>query len=61
MTSSPVWRVSSYSTSGGGSNCVEVGFTARRIAVRDSKDRNGPMLTFGGSDWKAFLAHTLDG
>lgn len=48
------WRKSSYSN-GAGSNCVEVAGMAASIAVRDSKDRSGPVLTFGTADWTAFL------
>jgi hypothetical protein len=47
------WRTSSYS--GTGNNCVQV--TARRpgrIAVRDSKDPDGPALAFTPPAWKAF-------
>lgn len=49
------WRKSSYSNGAGG-NCVEVAGLADRMAVRDSKDRSGPVLAFGRSDWTAFLA-----
>ncbi|WP_433230202.1 DUF397 domain-containing protein [Actinomadura formosensis] len=40
------WRKSSRSDSSGG-NCVEVGRGVSVVAVRDSKDPDGPMLTFG--------------
>ncbi|GAB3399592.1 DUF397 domain-containing protein [Flindersiella endophytica] len=49
------WRKSSYSNSAGG-NCVEVAGSADRMAVRDSKDRGGPVLAFDRTDWTAFLA-----
>ena len=39
------WRKSSYSGNSGG-QCVEVGSAARMIAVRDSKDPDGPVLAF---------------
>jgi hypothetical protein len=49
------WHKSSYSGSNGGA-CVEV---ARNlpgvIAVRDSKDREGPALVFTPEEWRAFL------
>jgi hypothetical protein len=48
------WRKSSYSGNGG--NCVEVGHTARRVAVRDTKDRTGPALAFTPGQWRDFLA-----
>jgi hypothetical protein len=48
------WRRSSYSTAA--NNCVE---TARlrsgQLAVRDSKDREGPALLFAPAAWVRFL------
>ena len=46
------WRKSSYSGSNGG-ECVEVA-TAGAILVRDTADRNGPVLTFTPDAWRAF-------
>ena len=37
------WRKSSYTTSNGG-NCVELADVTGAVAVRDSKDPNGPVL-----------------
>ncbi|MES9539323.1 DUF397 domain-containing protein [Actinomadura sp. NPDC000600] len=37
------WRKSSYSASNGG-NCVELAGAAGAVAVRDSKDPDGPVL-----------------
>ncbi|GAA4240369.1 DUF397 domain-containing protein [Actinomadura meridiana] len=37
------WRKSSYTTSNGG-NCVELADAAGVVAVRDSKDPDGPVL-----------------
>ncbi|XVQ10516.1 DUF397 domain-containing protein [Spirillospora sp. CA-255316] len=37
------WRKSSYSGSNGG-NCVELAGRAGAVAVRDSKDPDGPVL-----------------
>jgi hypothetical protein len=51
--SGAVWRKSSYSGANGG-NCVEVAATARTVAVRDSKDPNGPVLAFGPYAWEQF-------
>jgi Domain of unknown function (DUF397) len=47
------WRKASYSTNNGG-ECVEVGTVPRLVAVRDSKDPQGPALTFHAEDWTAF-------
>jgi hypothetical protein len=51
------WRKSSYSNTNSG-DCVEVGSRpAAGVAVRDSKDPNGPALTFSPSAWRAFTRH----
>jgi len=51
-----VWRKSSYSASNGG-NCIEVARTLpAAIAVRDSKDPDGPKLIFTPQAWAAFTA-----
>ena len=47
------WFKSSYSTNNGA--CVEVAFTERRVAARDSKNPDGPMVSFGVAEWSAFL------
>ena len=50
------WRKSSYSGSNGG-NCVEVADNLPGVvAVRDSKDPDGPVLAFTPDDWQAFTA-----
>jgi hypothetical protein len=48
-----VWRKSSYSGDNGG-NCVEVGTAGSAVAVRDSKDPEGPRLAFAADTWQAF-------
>ncbi|MET8230561.1 DUF397 domain-containing protein [Micromonospora sp. NPDC005298] len=40
------------------SNCVEVAGFAETVGVRDSKDQQGPTLTFTESAWSAFVAAT---
>ena len=51
-----VWRKSSYS-GGNGGDCVEVARTLpAAVAVRDSKDPDGPKLIFTVADWTAFTA-----
>jgi hypothetical protein len=49
-----VWRTSSYT--GGQGNCVEVAPTAGTVLVRDTKDREGPVLAIPSTAWRAFLA-----
>jgi hypothetical protein len=47
------WRKASYSSGNGGA-CVETGNTGRGVAVRDSKDQNGPRLAVPPEAWRAF-------
>ncbi|MDG4818556.1 DUF397 domain-containing protein [Micromonospora sp. WMMD956] len=47
------WRTSSRSSGNG--NCVEVATADGRVAVRDSKDREGPALVFAPAAWGAFV------
>lgn len=46
------WRRSTYS--GSGNNCVEVHTSHLGIAVRDTKNPNGGILTLTASQWRAF-------
>ncbi|MFZ4295036.1 DUF397 domain-containing protein [Streptomyces sp. XHT-2] len=53
------WLRSSYST--GANNCVETarpaaGRSAGLLAVRDSKDPDGPALLFSSDAWTRFVA-----
>ena len=52
------WRKSARS---GNNGCVEVGLVDDQIAVRDSKDRQGPVLLFTTHEWEAFLGGARDG
>ncbi|MET7879741.1 DUF397 domain-containing protein [Micromonospora profundi] len=47
------WRTSTRSSGNG--NCVEVATVDGQVAVRDSKDRSGPVLAFGPTTWRLFL------
>lgn len=49
------WRKSSRSGGGGDGNCVEVAFVSEAVAVRDSKDPDGPALAFPADSWRRFL------
>lgn len=49
------WRTSSHSDQHGG-ECVEVAALAPAVAVRDSKDPDGPRLAFGSAVWRTFAA-----
>jgi hypothetical protein len=57
---SATWRKSSLSGNNGG-DCVEVAAALGRqtgrghlIAIRDSKDPEGPVLAFGSGEWRVF-------
>ncbi|PTA43379.1 DUF397 domain-containing protein [Micromonospora sp. RP3T] len=51
------WRTSTRSSAQG--NCVEVADNLPGVvAVRDSKDRQGPVLAFTPRSWQAFVSHT---
>lgn len=55
------WRKASYSSTNGG-NCVEVAANLPgAVAVRDSKDRGGPVLVFAADRWAAFTAGVRGG
>ncbi|MEV4708334.1 DUF397 domain-containing protein [Actinoplanes sp. NPDC049316] len=54
------WFKSSYSD--GASNCVEVAFADdRTVGLRDSKDREGPVLEFNRGEWTAFIKGVQSG
>ncbi|MEU6171300.1 DUF397 domain-containing protein [Streptantibioticus parmotrematis] len=48
------WHKSSHS-SGSGDDCVEVAACPEVVHVRDSKDKDGPHLTFTPAAWNNFL------
>jgi hypothetical protein len=52
--SSALWRKSSRSGSSG-DNCVEVAGLSAGVAVRDSKDLGGPVLTFGRAEFGSLV------
>lgn len=57
ITDGPRWRTSTRSGDTGGA-CVEVADNLPgRVLVRDSKDRQGPVLTFAPGAWRAFLGY----
>jgi hypothetical protein len=49
------WFTSSYSGANNG-NCVEVALQPEAVHVRDSKDRQGAVLSFDTDSWAAFTA-----
>ena len=47
------WRKATASQGNG--ECVEVAFVSGAVAMRDSKDPQGPALVFTAPEWDAFL------
>lgn len=58
--SAEVWRKASRSDHHGG-DCVEVAGVARAVAVRDSKDPDGPKLAFTSAEWRTFARRVTAG
>lgn len=54
------WIKSSHSGPTGG-NCVEVALLADGVAMRNSRDPDGPALLFTWAEWNAFLGGARDG
>jgi Domain of unknown function (DUF397) len=54
------WRKSSYSDGNGG-NCVETASRNGVVLVRDTKHRDGAVLTIPADAWRRFLAEQLTG
>lgn len=55
----PIWTKSSYSSGGGA--CIQVADLGNLIGVRDSKDPDGPALTFPRDAFAAFVAAVRNG
>jgi Domain of unknown function (DUF397) len=53
-----VWRTSTLCDLNG---CVEVALLDGRVAVRDAKDRGGPILLFTSQEWEAFIGGVHNG
>lgn len=53
------WRKSTHSGSEGG-ECVEVAACPHTVHVRDSKDPEGPTLSFDAAAWSAFLGYAAN-
>jgi len=51
----PAWRKSRRSNGNGGNNCVQVAFLDTGVAVRDTKNPEGPTLLFTPAEWAAFM------
>ena len=49
----PTWHKAALSVANGA--CVEIANVGAMIAMRDSKDRGGPVLMYTRAEWLAFL------
>jgi hypothetical protein len=54
------WRKSSRSGQDENSECVELAAIGRQVAVRDSKDPDGPKLMLTASEWSTLSARLKD-
>lgn len=64
LTGATWWKASA--SNGSGQACVEVtriteGSETLGMAVRDSKDRGGPVLRFTPAEWEAFVTGAQSG
>lgn len=53
------WRTSTYSGSNGG-ECVEVAARGGDVLLRDSKNRQGPVLRVSPAAWRKFASQIQD-
>ena len=58
MTDGSTWTTGWFksSRSSNAAGCVEIRFAPSTVDVRDSKDREGPMLSVSGQAWQGFVA-----
>ena len=52
------WLVSTFCAGG---NCVQVAAIGDAIAIRDSKNPDGPVLRYSPEEWRDFLAGAKNG
>lgn len=53
------WRKARHSVNNGA--CVEVAPVSRQILVRDSTDRDGPVMRYSGRSWCIFVGDIKTG
>jgi hypothetical protein len=58
MEPRPLWRKSTYSN--GSSSCLEAASGPGLVAVRDTKDPDGPRLAIPAHTWRAFTRRVQD-
>ncbi|PZF96407.1 DUF397 domain-containing protein [Micromonospora endophytica] len=52
------WKKSTRSNAG---DCVEVATPPQAVMIRDSKDRQGPVLSFTADQWTGFVQRIKSG
>lgn len=52
-SSEDIWKKSTFSTS---EECVEVAVVGGRVCLRDSLDRDGPVISVSSSAWVDYVA-----
>ncbi|MFF4524235.1 DUF397 domain-containing protein [Streptomyces bluensis] len=55
------WFKSSYSGGTNGESCVELAVTPGTVHLRDSKNIEGPRLTFTPDAWARFVPYVAEG
>jgi hypothetical protein len=58
LSDGAAWRKPSHS---GHSNCAEVGQDGTVVLVRDTEERDGPVLRFGAAQWMGFVTELKKG
>jgi Domain of unknown function (DUF397) len=58
MSDDILWRKSTYS---GMNGCLEVAFIDGQVVIRNSKDKQGPVLLFTSVEWENFLRGAVEG
>jgi Domain of unknown function (DUF397) len=58
QTAELVGKPSTYS---GMNGCLEVAFINGQVVIRDSKDKQGPVLLFTSAEWENFLRGAVEG
>ncbi|MFF6996151.1 DUF397 domain-containing protein [Streptomyces sp. NPDC008313] len=54
------WFKSSYSDGNEGDSCVELALAPGTVHVRDSKNTEGPRITFAPGVWAAFVPYASE-
>ncbi|RKN70972.1 DUF397 domain-containing protein [Streptomyces klenkii] len=61
MAYKSAWFKSSYSNTANGANCISVAALTNNVAVRDSKQQNGPAFVTPSAAWSSFIREVKTG